>query len=344
MTRAVAEPGSSDLPSRDSDNKNRVKHPAYPNVDAGLSMPEGVPDKLLAFRDLRTIGDVQVAHTGYLPGEMEVPPLRGYAVNLLLSGSGSLVTKLGDKTWKGPQIAGSVEVFSGNTHQERALDGSISESVNVLLDESIVKRAANEVGVELAQLEILDSLHARDPQVGQLLLSFLSEVKSDSLGGELYTQSLATALAVHLLREHSSLGERKKKEFDYGQHQGGEAGGLSARALKAATDYIGDYLASEITLQGIARQANLSERHFSRLFKESTGLSPHQYVIRERVEKARSLLMSTDLSVGEVAISCGFSHQGHLARHFVRQVGTSPTRFRALQSTTRAPRLSPGLR
>lgn len=211
MTRAVAEPGSSDLPSRDSDNKNRVKHPAYPNVDAGLSMPEGVPDKLLAFRDLRTIGDVQVAHTGYLPGEMEVPPLRGYAVNLLLSGSGSLVTKLGDKTWKGPQIAGSVEVFSGNTHQERALDGSISESVNVLLDESIVKRAANEVGVELAQLEILDSLHARDPQVGQLLLSFLSEVKSDSLGGELYTQSLATALAVHLLREHSSLGSGRKR-------------------------------------------------------------------------------------------------------------------------------------
>ena len=70
--------------------------------------------------------------------------------------------------------------------------------------------------------------------------------------------------------------------------------------------------------------ANLSERHFSRLFKESTGVSPHQYVIRQRVEKARDLLASTDLPVGEVALVCGFAHQGHLARHFGRLVGVTP--------------------
>ena len=64
------------------------------------------------------------------------------------------------------------------------------------------------------------------------------------------------------------------------------------------------------------------------LFKRSTGLPPHQYVIRERTEKAKALLFKTDLPISVVARDCGFSDQAHLTRHFKRAVGTTPARFR----------------
>jgi AraC family transcriptional regulator len=78
----------------------------------------------------------------------------------------------------------------------------------------------------------------------------------------------------------------------------------------------------------MAGAAGLSPNHFSKLFKRSTGLSSHQYVIRQRIEKAKALLAGTNLSVAVVAQACGFSDQAHLTRHFRRLVGATPARFR----------------
>lgn len=293
---------------------------------AGADLRRGVPDDRLASRDLKVFDDLEVAHTRYLPGEMEVPPLRGYTVNLRLAGTGTVVTRFGGGVWERPQVARCVEVFTGYEPLEWALDGSISDNVNVLLGRDFVGRVAAEAGVDPERVQILDALNASDPLAERILLSFLQEVRSAGLGGELYAQSLATALAVHLLREHSSLGGRARTQLAGAPR---EAAGLSARALGRVTDYIGANLASDLSLEELAGAANLSARHFSRLFKAATGLSPHQYVIRERVERARALLASTDVPVGRVALACGFSHQGHLARHFVRLTGTTPARFRA---------------
>jgi AraC family transcriptional regulator len=291
-----------------------------------LDLRRGVPDVRLASRDLKAFNGIEVAHTRYLPGEMEVPPLRGYTVNLRLGGTGRVVTRFGGRVWERPQLAGLVEVFTGNEPLEWVLDGSISDNVNVLLGRKFVGEVAAEAGSEPDRIEVLDALNTHDPQAERILRSFLSEIQTGGLGGELYAQSLATALAVHLLREHSSLGTRAATRL---AREPGDTSGLSARAIRRATDYIRDNLDSDLSLKELAASANLSPRHFSRLFKGSTGLSPHQYVIRERIEKAKNLLRNTDFSVGEVAFACGFSHQGHLARHFVRLIGTTPTRFRA---------------
>jgi AraC family transcriptional regulator len=119
------------------------------------------------------------------------------------------------------------------------------------------------------------------------------------------------------------MGEKAGRRFER------DPGVLSPTALSRSLEYVGDNLASDLSLEDMARTANLSPRHFSRGFKEATGLSTYPHVIRERVERAKGLLLGSDLSVGEVALSCGFSHQGHLARHFVRLTGTTPARFRA---------------
>jgi len=147
--------------------------------------------------------------------------------------------------------------------------------------------------------------------------------RKDGRSGE-RTYGRGDAMAVHLLREHSSLGHKARRRVA----RETKPGGLSHRALKRATDYVGANLSGEFSLDEVAGAAGYSPHHFSRLFRESTGLPPHQYVVRERVEKAKGLLAGTELPIGEVARLCGFSHQSHLTRHFKRLVGVTPAKFR----------------
>jgi AraC family transcriptional regulator len=105
--------------------------------------------------------------------------------------------------------------------------------------------------------------------------------------------------------------------------------GEHARALEAAMDYVRENLAGDLSPADLARRANLSVSHFSRLFKQNTGLSPQRYVMRERVERAKALLASTDMTMQEVAIAAGFANPGHLDSCFKRWVGSNPGRFRS---------------
>jgi AraC family transcriptional regulator len=176
--------------------------------------------------------------------------------------------------------------------------------------------------LELVRGRALLCIELKDPQMERLMLSFLPELETGGMGGGLYAEGLATALAVHLLREHSSLGHRAKRRVAREPK-----GGLSQRQLQKVTDFIGDNLPRHLSLAEIAASANTSPYHFARLFKESTGLSPHQYVIRERVERAENLLLA-GLPIGEVAVMVGFSNQAHLTRHFKRLTGITPAKFR----------------
>jgi AraC family transcriptional regulator len=91
---------------------------------------------------------------------------------------------------------------------------------------------------------------------------------------------------------------------------------------------VGDNLAEDLTLAEIAREVHMSPYHFSRLFKLSTGFSPHQYIIRQRIERAKALLTNTDLPVSVVAREVGFASPSHFAQQFRRLVGVSPRSFR----------------
>jgi AraC family transcriptional regulator len=105
--------------------------------------------------------------------------------------------------------------------------------------------------------------------------------------------------------------------------------GLSARRLEAVLGYIREHLHAALTLRDLAAAAHLSPYHFARRFKESTGLSPHRYVIARRIERAKQLLRGDEeLSLAQVAARVGFWDQGHFTRHFKRLVGVTPKRFR----------------
>ena len=130
----------------------------------------------------------------------------------------------------------------------------------------------------------------------------------------MYGESLALALAVHLLREY--VGQPVEPPVAPGE--------LSREKLMRAVDYIEDRLHEDLTVAGIARAVHMSPFHFTRLFKKSTGQSPYRYVIEARAKRAKALLNSRKFSISEVAHQVGFADQSHLTHHVKRFYGVTP--------------------
>jgi AraC-like DNA-binding protein len=105
-------------------------------------------------------------------------------------------------------------------------------------------------------------------------------------------------------------------------------GGLSPGAMRRIREYVEAHLGESMDLATLATVAGLSIHHFARGFKQSTGLTPHHYLTRKRVERAQDMLAHAALSLSEVAYAVGFSDQSHLARHFRQMLGVTPGQFR----------------
>lgn len=137
----------------------------------------------------------------------------------------------------------------------------------------------------------------------------------------LYAETLFQALSAHLLKRYSSHSESCRLLSP--SHTG-----LSALKLGQVRDYIEAHLQDAIRLEDLAGTVSLSRYHFCRLFKQSVGTSPYQYILQQRVEKARQLLRRQELSLVDVALASGFASQSHFSRHFHQQVGVTPKVYR----------------
>jgi len=105
-------------------------------------------------------------------------------------------------------------------------------------------------------------------------------------------------------------------------------GGLTPARLRRVTELVYAKIEEELTLHEMAQCAELSPAHFSQMFRKSTGESPHQFVLRQRVERAKEMLREADMRVLDVAVACGFKTQQHFARVFRQMCGGSPTEYR----------------
>ena len=166
-------------------------------------------------------------------------------------------------------------------------------------------------------IELNPILCDRDPKLGYIARSFLAEMENDGIGGRLYSETLAIQLGIHLLRNYCTL-PIKLKQYN---------GGLSSRKLQAAIDYIQANLEHKIGLNNLAKITKISPYHFSRLFKQSTGLTPHQYVIQQRIELGKKLLQQENLPITEIALMCGFAGQSSFTTAFRKLVGVTPKSY-----------------
>jgi AraC family transcriptional regulator len=162
----------------------------------------------------------------------------------------------------------------------------------------------------------------RDPVVERLGRALL---ESDCVGGslgQLYLDCVSTAIVARLLASSCRSGppERSKPV------------GLAKWRLKRAIDYIEDRLAEPVSLADISSVTGLSRMHFAAQFKAATGLRPHEYLLRRRIERAQEMLVRAGASVVDVALAVGFDSQSHFTGVFKRFVGQPPHAWRQSHS------------
>jgi AraC family transcriptional regulator len=111
------------------------------------------------------------------------------------------------------------------------------------------------------------------------------------------------------------------------------SGGLSAQKLRQVTAFVAGNYGNDIRLSQLAHAAGMSSFHFAREFKRTTGTTPHQYLIKFRVERAKALLAEGEMPLTEVGLQSGFSHQSHFTRLFRKLTGTTPLSYRLMLQT-----------
>lgn len=166
-------------------------------------------------------------------------------------------------------------------------------------------------------VELIPTFSKPDLLVHGIGLALKSELESDGFGSRLYVDSLVAALITHLLRHYSV----QKPAFSIATNA------LPKQKLRQVIDYIHQHLEQDLALAELAKITHMSPSYFATLFKQSTGVAPHQYVIQCKIARAKQLLLRGQLTIAEVAHSLGFTHQSHLNRHFKRLVGVTPKTF-----------------
>lgn len=293
-------------------------HPMAGTEDLALPDPGRVASKAGRPRKMGTERISRVVEEVVMPG------LHEHLVMVNVGRPYRLEERLDGRVYRTSGVRGDVAVIPAGTPAEfRSLSAERQtvESLAISLEPAFVSRVAEEADVDPDGVELIGTLGGRDPEIERIAASLLSEIEDNGPFGDLYADSLANLLAVHLLRNHSSLGLRR-------DHRTRPGTGLPAAALRRVTDHVEENLAQGLTLDEISAVAHMSPFHFSRLFKASTGLSPHRYVVARRVERAKELLTKSGLPLHEVARLVGFTDQSHLAKHFRRQLGVTPKRFR----------------
>jgi AraC family transcriptional regulator len=208
----------------------------------------------------------------------------------------------------------SHQPFSGRVKVER---GVFANVLFLALNPVFVSRVAVGLGLDSDRIELIEKRRITDPTLRHIALALRDGVQSGAALDRMYGEGLSTALAVHLLREYGAAVLGPKRQY----------GGLQRQKLVRAVEYIQDQLDTDLTVSGIAQAVGMSLDHFTRVFKESTGQSPYQYVVDARVRKARELLTTGKFTISEAARQVGFADQSHLTRHFKRVFGLPPKRL-----------------
>lgn len=173
-----------------------------------------------------------------------------------------------------------------------------------------------DLGVE--QIELMSQVLGHDPLIYHMGLELKRELEFAGSDGQLYAESMATALATHLMRRYATR-EAIIKSY---------SGGLPPHKLRTGIAYIQDHLDQRLSLGEMAAAVQMSPHYFASLFKQSIGIAPYQYVTQCRIERAKQLLTRPELSIVEVCHQVGFQNQSHFTKVFREHTNVTPKIYR----------------
>ena len=265
---------------------------------------------------------LSIEHRRFEAGRQETPVPICTEIVMLLSGGG-MVSRAGNgevqKSVARPGMSYLVPVGTQETHLELS---DRMECLHLYLPPALLDQSAlADFDVDPTKVQIAYA----DGLTDQVLFHLCSPLR-DLLHrprqptDALFVEGIQVALAAHLLG-HYSIDRWRPPE---------KSPSLDPRRLQRVLDYIEASLRVDIRLEELAAQACLSPYHFSRLFREATGLSPHRYVIDRRVQAARHELARANLSLVEIALEFGFGSQANFTRVFRKATSLTPGQYREL--------------
>ncbi|MGB7085066.1 MAG: AraC family transcriptional regulator [Phormidesmis sp.] len=200
------------------------------------------------------------------------------------------------------------------THWDQEVEFSVIAICPTLLNQTAQQR----------EIELIPQFSINDPVIGQLAIALKTEIQTGCLSGRLYGESLGAAIAARLAGNYALSQPSPSLK--------NKANGLSRSQLARVVDYMKANLAQDLSILDFASLIGMSESHFSRSFKQSVGIAPYQYLLQQRVERAKQLLKQQALkrqalSISDIALDCGFANQTHLTKVFRQMTGTTPKAY-----------------
>jgi AraC family transcriptional regulator len=259
---------------------------------------------------------VEVQYHEQPAGEMPENSTNQHLISVHLQNVlGTQERTLDGKKWVGPLENGQISLIPANSFHAANWTNLAKVNILILEPEYLVQLAHESVEVERVELRPILNIH--DPIIYNIASLLLLESQSNKAQSLLYVGGLATTLSAHLLRNYCTIPQKLRKYED----------GLSKVKLQMALDFIQSHLSETVSLEEISTELEMSSYYFCRLFKISTGISPYQYLIQCRIERAKDLLLQGQMRTAQVAVEVGFSDQSHLIRHFKKVVGVTPKQF-----------------
>lgn len=194
------------------------------------------------------------------------------------------------------------------------------DNMGILLEPDFVVQTAIENRFS-RNFEFREIYKSEDVLIQQIGLTLLEESKSESPSGKLYTDSLIQTLTLHLLKNYTSANSVQENLH----------GGISGYKLRRVQEFINANLGEDLSLAEIAEVADLSQYHFARSFRKTTGQTPQQYLMHQRIERAKELLAKDDLPIVEISLRTGFKNQSHFTTLFRKFTKLTPKLWRELK-------------
>lgn len=280
------------------------------------------PQSVLRSSDAIGWQNVRAIHFRHTSREVLIPASDDHCIVKNLGPSFFANVYPGKRRFEGKMLSGDTAIIPAGSSWVCRAEGSETPTMLLLyLRPPFVRSAAGELDF-VHEAGLTPQIGFRDKHICHVAMSLLHELNESNVVGRLYADSLATGLAIQLVRHYSSL-----KDAHIGH------GGMAPHKLRKAIALIDHHLSDEeegrVALRGVARAVRMSYFHFSRAFKQSMGMTATNYIAERRIERAKKMLEETELPISEIALRSGFSSQSHFTTAFRRLAGATPKVFRA---------------
>ena len=263
---------------------------------------------------------IKIMHGNVLSGELLEFTPSYHEINITLSGQVEVCkqTAVGKNTYRCSEKDNVCITPFGQPL--RAMWRNQIENLLIFFEPKFVEQIALENNFARG-FEMTESYVDSDPLIQHLGLTLLYEIYKEEKPDKLYADTLTQSMVLHLLKNYSTADSALKEM----------KGGLSGYKLRLVSEYINDNLTDDLSLAEIAKVAGLSRYHFSRSFRKTTGMTPQQYLMQQRIERAKNLLENKKMPIVEVSLQTGFKNQSHFTTIFRKFTKLTPKIWRELR-------------